>query len=165
MQFVVARAPHLDDRGFSPLSDLASGRLLVATVEGQTDDVLAASDVVATASGTATVQAAIHGRPMVIVYRLSPLTYRIVRAFVRVDSAGMVNHLAGDRVVPEFIQKSFTPRAVADEIVSFFRDPSRTDGVRRALEGVRTKLGNRGASRRAAEAILEVARSSFSQRK
>ena len=157
VQFVVARAPHLDDRAFSPLETLTNGGQPLAIVEAQTDDVLAAADVVATASGTATVQAAIHGRPMVIVYRLSPLTYRLVRAFAHVDTAGMVNHLAGDRVVPEFIQDAFTPRAVADEIVSFFRDPGRADRTRRALEDVRAKLGDPGASRRAAEAVLAAA--------
>ena len=160
VQFVVARAPHLDDRAFAPLTALTNGVRPVAVVEAQTDDVLAASDVVVTASGTATVQAAIHGRPMVIVYRLSPLTYRLVRAFAHVENVGMVNVLAGDRVVPELIQDAFTPRAVADEVVSLFRDPGRADRTRRALEGVRAKLGERGASRRAAQAILDVARSS-----
>ena len=160
VQFVVARAPHLEDRAFAPLADLINGGRPVAIVEAQTDDVLAASDVVVTASGTATVQTAIHGRPMVIVYRLSPLTYRLVRAFAHVDTAGMVNVIAGDTVVPELIQDAFTPQAVADEVVSFFRDPGRADRTRRALDDVRAKLGAPGASRRAAEVILDMARAS-----
>ena len=160
VQFIVARAPHLEDRAFAPLADLTNGGRPVAIVEAQTDDVLAASDVVVTASGTATVQTAIHGRPMVIVYRLSPLTYRLVRAFAHVDTAGMVNLIAGHTVVPELIQDAFTPQAVADEVVSFFRDPGRADRTRRALEDVRAKLGAPGASRRAAEVILDTARAS-----
>ena len=161
VQFIVARAPLLEDRAFAPLADLTNGgRRPVAIVEAQTDDVLAASDVVVTASGTATVQTAIHGRPMVIVYRLSPLTYRLVRAFAHVDTAGMVNLIAGHTVVPELIQDAFTPQAVADEVVSFFRDPGRADRTRRALEDVRAKLGAPGASRRAAEVILDTARAS-----
>ena len=160
VQFIVARAPHLEDRAFEPLADLANGGRPVAIVEAQTNDVLAASDVVVTASGTATVQTAIHGRPMVIVYRLSPLTYRLVRAFAHVDTAGMVNLIAGHTVVPELIQDAFTPQAVADEVVSFFRDPDRADRTRRALEDVRAKLGTPGASRRAAEVILDTARAS-----
>ncbi len=75
MQFLIARAPSLDDALFEPLGALRRAGVPIAVVDGATDDVLAAADVVVTASGTATVQAALHGRPMVIVYRLSPLTY------------------------------------------------------------------------------------------
>src|SRR6185369_548480 len=84
-------------------------RLPLAIIEGRADDVLAASDVVLTASGTATVQTALHERPMVIVYRLSPLTYTIGRPFVKIDTFGMVNLVAGKRIVPELIQDGFTP--------------------------------------------------------
>src|SRR3989337_2336816 len=73
-QFVIARAPSLDDRLFS--STKWSG-VRPVEVLARTDDVLAISDVAITASGTATVQAALHGRPMIVVYRLSPLTYRL----------------------------------------------------------------------------------------
>ncbi len=153
-QFVVARAPQLDDGLFAPLA--ASG--VAAVVEGRTDDVLAAADVVVTASGTATVQAAIHGKPMVIVYRLSPLTFRIVKAFSHVPNAGMVNLIAGGPVVPELLQDAFTPHAVADEVVRFLSDAPRAAATRTALGQVRARLGEPGASRRAAARILEVAR-------
>ena len=122
-----------------------------------TDDVLAAADVVVTASGTATVQAALHGRPMVIVYRLSPLTYAIGRRFVRVPTYGMVNLVAGRRIVPELIQTDLTPEAVARETVSLADRP----GARRAHAG-RSGGGPRsawrtGASARAAQAVIRVA--------
>ena len=107
VQFVVARAPHLDDELFAPLT---SAGLRLSVVEGRTDDVLNAADTVVTASGTATVQTALHERPMVIVYRLSPLTYRLGRRFVRVNTFGMANLVAGKTVVPELIQDDFTPR-------------------------------------------------------
>ena len=67
--------------------------------------------MVITASGTATVQAALHERPMVVVYRLSPLTYRLGKPFVNVDMYAMPNLVAGRRIVPELIQDDFTPRA------------------------------------------------------
>ena len=155
-QFVVARAPHLDDALLAPVGPLvdAGG---AAVVEGRTDDVLAASDVVVTASGTATVQTAIHRRPMVIVYRLSALTYRIVKAFSHVRHAGMANLIAGEPVVPELIQDAFTPAAVADEVVSFLTDSARAERTRTALGRVRARLGSAGASRRTAERILSVA--------
>ena len=156
VQFVVARAPNLDDALLAPVGPLVAAGAAVV-VPDRTDDVLAAADVVVTASGTATVQTAIHQRPMVIVYRLSALTYRIVRAFSHVRHAGMANLIAGERVVPELIQDAFTPDAVADEVVSFLTDAARAERTRAALGRVRARLGSPGASRRAAERILEVA--------
>lgn len=151
-QFLLARAPHLDDQLFAPARDLASS----AIVEGETDAVLAASDVVLTASGTATVQAALHGTPMVVVYRVSPLEYRLGRPFVKIDTFAMVNLIAGRRVVPELIQNDFTPEAVAAEAVSMLTDPARTARIRQALADVRTQLGGPGGSERAAAAVLRT---------
>lgn len=155
-QFLVARAPDLDDRLFTVAGDAAAPRLTV--VASRTDDVLASADVVVTASGTATVQAAIHGRPMVIVYRLSPFTYRLVRTFAHVDSVGMVNVIAGERVAPELVQEAFTPAAVSGEVAGLLRDPARAGRMREALARVRARLGPPGAARRAAEAVLAEAR-------
>jgi lipid-A-disaccharide synthase len=153
-QFVVARAPNLDESLFAALT----GRgLRAAVIERRTDDVLAASDIVLTASGTATVQAALHGCPMVIVYRLSPLTYRLGKPFVHVDTYGMVNLVAGRRIMPELIQDDFTPDAVAREAIALLTDPGRAAEARADLREVCDRLGGEGASRRAAEAILAVA--------
>lgn len=158
-QFVVARAPSLDRSLFEPVVAAARpGGPPIAVVEGRADDVLAASDVVVTASGTATVQAALHERPMVIVYRLSPLTYYLGKPFVRVDTYGMVNLVAGRRVATELIQNAFTPEAAADETVRLLTDEARAQEMRAALREVRERLGAPGASRRAAEAVLRVAR-------
>jgi lipid-A-disaccharide synthase len=157
VQFVLARAPSLSDDLFRPLSAVFAGRRPPAVVEGRTDDVLAACDVVVTASGTATVQAALHERPMVIVYRLSPATYRLGKPLVKVETYGMANLIAGRTVVPELIQDAFTPEAVERETLRYFREPAYAADTRAALRDVRAKLGGPGASRRAAEAILAVA--------
>ena len=157
-QFLVARAPHLDDELFAPLAELPAAGVPLAVVTSRTDDVLAAADVAVTASGTATVQAALHGRPMVIVYRLSPLTYRLVRTFAHVDTVGMVNLIAGRRVAPELVQDALTAEAVSNEVVRFLRDAEVADRTRRALRDVRERLGGAGASRRAAAAVLAEAR-------
>jgi lipid-A-disaccharide synthase len=153
-QFVIARAPSLDDHLF----DVVKARDLspAAVVAGDTDAVLASADVALTASGTATVQTAIHDTPMVIVYRLSPLTYYLGRRLVKLDTFGMVNLIAGERIVPELIQDRFTPEAVADEAISMLTDPARAARVREGLARVRARLGGPGASRRAAQAILEA---------
>jgi lipid-A-disaccharide synthase len=154
-QFIVARAPHLHHRLFDPL---VSPGVRLSIVEGRTDDVLHAADVVITASGTATVQTALHERPMVIVYRLSPLTYRLGRRFVRVDTFGMANLVAGRTIVPELIQDDFTPERVAAETLRFLTDSSAAARTRADLAIVREKLGAPGASGRAADAVLQVAR-------
>jgi lipid-A-disaccharide synthase len=155
VQFIVARAPYLDDGLFG---DVEWYGLHPAVVLSRPDDALAASEVAVTASGTATVQAALHERPMVVVYRLSPLTYRLGRKFVRLDTFAMVNLIAGRKVVPELIQDACTPEAIAAEVVSYLTDDVRASDARTALREVRARLGQPGASLRAADAVLRVAR-------
>lgn len=155
VQFVIARAPSLDDHLFKRLR---WNRIGPIEVLARTDDVLEVADVAVTASGTATVQAALHGVPMVVVYRLSPMSYRLGRRFVHVDTFAMVNLIAGRRVVPELIQDDCTPEAMAREVLSFLTDNARADRTRAALADVRRKLGSPGASGRAADAVLAMAR-------
>ena len=156
-QFAIARAPNLEDRLFNVVRRLKGPPIHI--FEARADDVLAASDVALTASGTATVQAALHDTPMVIVYRLSPITYILGRPLVQVDTFGMVNLIAGETIVPELIQNAFTPEAVAQEAVAILMDRDRAARIREGLARVRARLGAPGASRRAAEAILRVATS------
>jgi lipid-A-disaccharide synthase len=162
-QFVVACAPSMADSLFAPLvaDDLDAD---VVLVRERTDDVLAASDVVITASGTATIQCTLHEKPMVVVYRLSPLTYRLVKPFGHVDMYAMPNLVAGHRIVPELIQSEFTAERTAAEALKFLTDRDLYDRTRQALSNVRQQLGPPGASARAAEAVLEVAHGSISAR-
>lgn len=155
VQFVVARAPRLEDSLFDSLRTGGDRRMVV--VDGETDTVLASADVALTASGTATVQTALHDVPMVVVYRTSWLTYHVARWLVRVDAIGMVNLVAGEPIVPELVQDAFTSEAVAREAVSMLTDPARSARIREGLARVRARLGGSGASRRAAEAILRIA--------
>ena len=183
VQFVVAAAPNLSSELFEPFvgsfsrSDRSGGSKTPHAsnsnvpnapnvpndknpriIRGQTDNVLAACDVAITASGTATVQCALHERPMVVVYRLSSLTYMLGKPFVKVDTYAMANLVAGTRVVPELIQNDFTPDRVADETISMLTDRDRYERIRGALATVRHRLGEPGASGRAADAVLAVAR-------
>ena len=154
VQFVVARAPNLDDGLFEPFG-ISGVPLRIA--DGQTDAVLHASDAVVTASGTATVQTALHGKPMVVVYKLSPMTYRLGKRMARVDTYAMVNLIAGERVVVELIQDACTPEAVAAEAVRVLGDREYRNRMIASLQEVKRRLGGPGASDRAAAAILEVA--------
>ena len=161
-QFVIARAPHLDDELFEPLAAWPQRPPVV--IEGETDGVLSSADVAIVASGTVTVQAALHGCPMVVVYRVGALTYRLGKPLVHVDTYAMVNLIAGARVVPELIQDAFTPAAVAAEAVRVLTEPSHAAKVRGDLAAVRARLGTAGASRRAAEAVVDAARASRARR-
>ena len=157
VQAIVARAPALDSVLFAPLGQLRDAGLPIALVEGQTDDVLAAADAAIVASGTATVQAALHEVPMVMVYRLAPMTYAIGRRFVRVTSYGMVNLIAGRPIVRELVQRDFTAANVATEAASLLTDQTRAAGMRTDLAAVKAALGGPGASARAAKAVLSLA--------
>ena len=160
-QFVLARAPHLPDELFAGVTTAA---VPVVMLENATDPVLASADVALVASGTVTVQAALRECPMVVVYRLSPLTYRLGRPFVQVSTFAMANLVAGHRIVPELVQDEFTPDAVAREALRVLENPAHAAAMRADLAAVRGKLGTRGASRRAALAVRAVAASGAEQR-
>jgi lipid-A-disaccharide synthase len=153
VQFVVARAPNLDAGLFEQFG-LAGVTIRIA--DAQTDDVLNASDAVVTASGTATVQTALHGKPMVVVYQLSPTTYWLGKRLARVDTYAMVNLIAGQRVVRELIQDDCTPQAIAGEAVRLLTETDYRARMIASLDDVRRRLGGPGASDRAAEAILDL---------
>jgi lipid-A-disaccharide synthase len=151
VQFLIARAPSLPDRVFDVFS---RGAWPVRVVEGAADAVLSAADAVVTASGTATVQTALHGKPMVIIYRLSGLTYAMGRAFVKVPHYGMVNLIAGRRIATELIQDECTADAIHAETVPLLTDVQRIAQFASDLAEVRERLGGAGATARAARAVL-----------
>ncbi len=157
VQFVVACAPGLEDAQFAGFGAGIPGAPVL--VRGAADEVLASADVVVVASGTATLQTALHEKPMVVVYRVSRLTY-LAKPLTLVDMYAMPNLIAGRRIVPELIQADFTPARVAAETVRYFREPGHYGATRDQLARVRAQLGAPGASGRAAEAVLEVARRS-----
>jgi lipid-A-disaccharide synthase len=158
VQLAVARAPHISDELLAPLASIPGARPIV--LDGHADELLQVADVALVASGTVTVQAALHECPMVVVYRLSPLTYRLGRPFVRVSTFAMANLVAGRRVVPELIQDDFTPERVAAEALDILTNRASAARMREDLRKVRLRLGTPGASGRAAQAVLEVARHS-----
>ncbi len=150
LQFVAAVAPALDAE---PLESAFRG-LQVHLVKNETHAAVSAAALALVASGTATVETALLGTPMVVVYRLSPLTYAIGRPLVRVPHFAMVNLIAGRRVVPELIQRDFTPESVCREALRLLGD----DGapMREALRDVRRRLGAAGASARAASLVRDL---------
>lgn len=152
VQFVHAAAPGIDLRPFAEYE--RSLGIDIRHVEGAVYDVLASADCAIVASGTATVEAALIGTPMVVIYRVSPLTAAILRRMVRTRDFGMVNLIAGRRVAPELIQENFTPSKVAAEVVRLLDSAEAREEMKRELAEVREKLGSGGAIERAADVFL-----------
>ena len=148
IQFVLAAAPALGAELFAPY---ARPGVSVTRVEGATYDALSAADCAIVASGTATVEAALLGTPMVVVYRVSPTSAFVLRRLVRSPFIAMVNLIAGRRVVPELIQDQFTSEAVVGEVRKLLESPPARDEMKAGLAEVRTKLGPGGAIERAAD--------------
>jgi lipid-A-disaccharide synthase len=149
LQFVAAVAASLDPA----LIRRGLGDRPVTIAHDRTHAALSAATAAIVASGTATVEAALLGAPMVVVYRLSPWTYRLGRRFVRVPYYAMVNLIGGRRVVPELIQGDFTAERVLAEIGPLLDDTETRRQMQRDLREVREKLGAPGASARAAAVV------------
>jgi lipid-A-disaccharide synthase len=125
----------------------------MSVVEGQTYDALAHADASIVSSGTATVEAALLDAPMVVLYRVTPLTAFLAGPLVRTEYFSMVNLIAGREVVPELIQKNFTSAKVAAQTLQLLTDPDAVRAMRANLAEVRRRLGPPGAVERAADAI------------
>jgi lipid-A-disaccharide synthase len=130
----------------------------VTVLPGQMYDAVGISDAAMVASGTATLETALLETPMVIAYRASPLTAAIGKRVVRIDHIGLANIIAGKTVVPELFQNDATAEKLAEAVKAILCDRARYDAIRRDLAGVREKLGEPGASRRAAQIALEIMR-------
>lgn len=152
VQFVVAAAP--GRRGI--LSQGWPSGLQVKVIEGRTYDSLAHASASIVSSGTATLEAALLDVPMVVVYRVTPLTALLAKPLVRTRHFAMVNLIAGRQVVPELIQADFTPEKVAAETLRLLRDRAACATMRAELAEVRRRLGPPGAVERAADAIAAL---------
>ncbi len=143
-------------KGPLALSPLTQNSPPLKIIPGQSYQALAAAHLAVVASGTATVEAALAGTPTIIVYRVSPLTFKVARWLVRVSHVGMANLLAGERLFPELLQEDFTAARLALEALELVRDPVRLAALGRGLARVVSRLGGPGASRRAAQVALDL---------
>src|SRR6202521_2619475 len=150
VQFVLALAPGISEAQIAPY---LKPEVPMRVVEDATYDALGAADVAVVSSGTATVEAALMDTPMIVVYRLAPVTAAIARWLVRTPMFAMVNLIAGKRIIAELVQKDFTPERVASEVIRLLDLPEARSEMRRGLASVREKLGPPGAIERAADII------------
>jgi lipid-A-disaccharide synthase len=152
-QFVLAAAPGSD---VAMLREGWPRELPLRIVEGQTYDALGAADAAIVSSGTATIEAALLDVPIVVVYRVTPLTALLAKPLMRTPFFSMVNLIAEKRLVPELIQNDFTPDRVSTEVLRLLREQSARDAMRAGLAEVRARLGAPGAVERAADAIIDL---------
>jgi lipid-A-disaccharide synthase len=155
-QFVVPVAPGLSPAALE--AHLAAHRALdVKLVDGRADAVVGASDAALVKSGTSVLEAALMLRPMVVVYKLSWISYLVARLLVRLAHVGLVNLLAGREVVPELLQRRASPERMAAEIERLLGDPAARQAQLGGLREVRASLGEPGAPARVAEEVARMA--------
>ena len=128
----------------------------VKIIKDNVYDVIGLSDIAMVASGTATLETALLETPMIIVYKVSPVSYLMGRVFIDVDHIGMVNIIAGKTIVPEFIQNDANSEAMANEIYNILTSESRMNQIKQDLAQIKGKLGTPGAAERTARLAYEM---------
>lgn len=152
IQFLCVRASTVDNSTLE-LGCRQAG-IDIPIVDRDRYDAVNAADLVWTASGTATLETALLLKPMVIVYRLSWLTYWLARLLVRVEHIGMVNLIAGERVVPELVQSKLQPEGIVEESRRILDHPEIRCRIVAKLSNLRNQLGSPGAARRVADLAI-----------
>ena len=153
VSFIIPVAPSLDSAFFD--TALAHRGLPVRLVKGDTYGVIRACDLLLTVSGTATLEAAILGTPMIIVNRVSDLSYHLGRHLIRVKYIGLPNLIAGHQIVPELVQNDAQPQLLAAQAVALITDPDRLERQRQDLGRIKSKLGETGVAERVAQLVLK----------
>src|SRR5215469_2678668 len=154
VQFVHVAAPSQPAGLFSDYGDRLG--IQIKRIEGQAYDALASADCAIVASGTATIEAALLATPMVVIYRVAPMTAAILRRMVRAPFISMVNLIAGRRIVPELIQDNLTAKAVAAQVRFLLESADGREEMKSGLAEVRAKLGSGGAIERAADIFARM---------
>ncbi len=154
VSFTIPLAQTLSAEDIEPY--LKKSDVPITVRQGAFHQVLKDSDAAVVSSGTATVETALIGTPMVVIYRLSEPTYRLARLLVDVPFIAMVNLISGRKVVPELIQHDASPERIAAEVITILTDDAVRRRMKEDLADVRRKIGEPGASRRVALKVVEM---------
>lgn len=154
VQFVLPLADALDRDFVEEM--IRQESVPVRVVPNEIYDVIGVSDIVVVASGTATLETALLGTPMVIIYKVSPLSYYVGTKVINVTHIGLANLIAGKTIVPELIQNDANPERIAAEVIGILADESRMQRIKEELNQIREKLGNPGASEKAARLACDM---------
>lgn len=155
VNFLLPLAPTLTETDLG-LSELERRELSIKVVTGHRYELMAACDLVMTASGTVTLELALLGIPMVVTYRIAPLTYFLGRHLISIPFVSLVNLVAGREVVQELIQNDFTPENLVLALQAIWPGTERQKTMVTDLAEVSIRLGSQGASRNAASLALEL---------
>lgn len=157
LQVVIPAANPACRSAIGALLEQGSGPLPLHVVDGRADEAMIAADVVLLASGTATLEALLAKRPMVVAYRIAPLTHAIVKGLglLKTDQYSLPNALAGEALVPELMQRDCTPENIAAAVLGWFNNPERMHALQPRFAQIHAEL-RCDASARAAEAIAEL---------
>ncbi len=153
ISFLLTEAPTLPRQLYDTI--IKKSNLPVKRVRNRGYDALAISECALVASGTATLETAISLKPFVIIYKTSWSTYLLGRNLIRIPYIGLVNVLAGKKIVPEFIQQDATPQKIASEVSQLLRSEESRVAMIQEIKRVRDSLGEAGAPLRAAKAVLD----------
>ena len=154
VQFFCVRANTIEASAIEAL--LQNSTLKIPIVDQERYEAINAADLIWTASGTATLEVALLGRPMIVVYRMSPLTYWLGRRLVQVEHVAMANLLAGERLVPELLQDEVNPARLVSETIKLLDDHKLRLDISEKLSKLRERLGTPGAADRVADIALSM---------
>jgi lipid-A-disaccharide synthase len=154
IHFLLTLAPTIQPEQIEPY--LRGRDLPITVVEHNTYEIIQICEIIVAASGTVTLETAIFGTPLVVVYKVSPLTYWLGKPLVRVKNVALANIVAGETIAPELLQHNATPERIAQEVVNVLGDPKRQQWIRQRFADVRRKLGSPGASARTAAIVLDM---------
>jgi lipid-A-disaccharide synthase len=152
-QFVLPVADSIDPEIIK--QKLKGNPLNIRLVIGKTYDVMNCCDFLIIASGSATLEAGILGCPMVIIYKLNPVTYFLAKILIDTEMIGLVNIVSGEKVVPELIQGQATPENIKQEAMELLKNPERLEAMRSRLLTIRESLGKPGVMNRVAKSICK----------
>jgi lipid-A-disaccharide synthase len=155
-RFMISLAPSVDRTLFEGILNAHPAKGLFEIVDSGVGKIFAHASFLVAASGTVTLQAALAGIPMVIVYKASALSHWIARRFVKIKYGGLANLIAGEEIVPELIQQDASPGNIAATVCDLMADPGKLEKMRQNLLGVREKLGGPGASMRVADMAMTM---------
>ncbi len=156
IKFIISLSPDVEEKHVKEIVKKHKGEADFEIATGNVRKVFERSKVVMAASGTVTLESAISGMPMVIIYKVSPVSFWLGKAMIRVKNIGLVNLIAGKEIVPELIQEEASSTRIADTVFKMLSDPSGLKQLSLELLAIRDKLGGPGASERVADIAFRM---------
>ena len=153
-EFILSRRKELDGSIYNKI--IAGSPIKPHSLENRPYEIMGASDLVLVSSGSATLETAIMQKPMVIIYKTSFITWLLAKNLIKIPDIGLVNVVAGKRIVPELVQFEVTPSNLARESLNILNDKNLQEHIKKDLMKVKEKLGDSGAVDRAARLIQSI---------